>query len=345
MTADARRARGRIPDDTGAARSGVRTLPDRWLELAMPAGRPGETPLLVDALRRVGARAVERDGDRVIALFPPPADPAALLAEAASAIRASTSETEPRLASEWRSHEEWAAAWRTNHPPERVVGRLVVAPTGSAWQGRDDDLVIRLDPAVAFGTAEHPTTRACLRMLATHLSPDDRVLDVGAGSGSLAIAAALLGASRVLALEADPLACAAARENAYASGVADRIEVGERRVEPRDFRQLWPPGRARLVRWFRPRDDARLHRRAPFHVILANLDAETVVRLLPGFRRVLAPAGWLVLSGVVRVERAAVLEAAAGEGLALSHEEMEGGWWTARLTAGEQLVVQPPGAT
>jgi len=293
-------------------------FPDRWLELTTSPPPPAEVPLLVDALRRAGARTVERDGERVLALFAPPKDPRALLGEVASVIRASTSVAEPELSWQWRSHADWAAAWRTTHPAERVVGRLVVAPTGSAWRGQDD-LVIRLHPAVAFGTAEHPTTRACLRMLAERLPPDARVLDVGAGSGILSIAAVLLGAARVLALEADPLACAAARENAAASGVADRIDVRQRRVAPHDFGRFWPPG------------GARLRRAGPFDAILANLDAATVLRLLPGFRAVLAPTAWLGISGVVRVERTAVLEAAAHEGLVLADEEMEGGWWTGRL--------------
>jgi ribosomal protein L11 methyltransferase len=275
----------------------------------------------VDALRRVGARTVERDGERVLALFPPPRDPAALVAEAAGVIRASTSVAEPRLTWRWLSHADWAAAWRASHPPERVAGRLVVAATGSDWRDRDD-LVIRLDPAVAFGTAEHPTTRACLRLLVAHLSPSTRVLDVGAGSGILSIAAALLGAARVLALEADPLACVAARENALASGVAGRIHVRRQCVAPSDFGRFWPPG------------GARLRRAGPFDAILANLDAATVLRLLPGFHAVLAPTGWLAISGVVRVERTAVLEAARDEGLVVADEEMEGGWWTARLVAG-----------
>lgn len=300
-------------------------LPDRWLEMKTPAGLPGEAPLLVDALRRAGARAVERDGVHVVALFPPPPRPDALVAEAASAIRASTSITNPQLSWQWRSHDDWADAWRAAHPPKRVTGRLVVAPTGSAWHGRDDDLVIRLDPAVAFGTAEHATTRACLRMLAEHLSPGYRVLDVGAGSGILSIAAALLGASRVLALETDPLACAAARENAAASGVAGRIDVRHQHVRPRDFRRRWPPRRARL-------------RRQGFDAVLANLDADTVLRLLPGFRNVLAPGAWLALSGVVRVERTAVLEAAAKEGLVPAEEQLDGGWWTARMIASDRAT-------
>ncbi len=299
--------------------SRIPDLPDRWLELTAPAGPPGDTPLLVDALRRVGARAVERRGERVVALFPPPPDLQALLAEAASAIRASTSVAEPRLSWQWRSHAEWADAWRASHPPERVAGRLVVAPVGSGWSGPEDDLVIRLDPAVAFGTAEHPTTRACLRTLAAHLAPGARVLDVGAGSGILSIAAALLGATRVLALETDPLACATARQNAAASGVASRIDVRAHHVVRHDFGRFWPPG------------GARLRRAGPFGAVLANLDADTVLRLLPGFRSVLAPGGWLAISGVVRVERAAVLAAADAAGLVPADEEMEGGWWTARL--------------
>jgi ribosomal protein L11 methyltransferase len=313
-----------------ARSAGSSAFPDRWLELTTSAGPPGEVPLLVDALRRVGARTVERAGERVVALFPPPPDPQALLAEAASVIRASTSVADPELSWQRRSHADWAAAWCAAHPPERVAGRLVVAPTGTVWRG-SDDLVIRLHPAVAFGTAEHPTTRACLRMLAGHLPPDARVLDVGAGSGVLSIAAALLGAARVLALEHDPLACAAAEENAAASGVADLIDVRRRRVVSRDFGRFWPPG------------GARLRRDGPFDAILANLDATAVLRLLPGFRAVLAPTGWLAISGVVRVERTAVLEAAANEGLVPADEEMEGGWWSARLcSSGSIPRARPP---
>jgi len=309
------------PPDPQAGRSDMN--PDRWLEMTTSAGPPGEVPLLVDALRRVGARNVERDGEHVVALFPPPPDPEALLAQAASAIRASTSVDDPGLSWRWRSHADWADGWRATHPPERVAGRLVVVPTGRVWSDRGD-LVVRLHPAMAFGTGEHPTTRACMRMLVAHLSPDARVLDVGAGSGILSIAAALLGAARVLALESDPLACAAARENAAASGVADRIDVRRRRVVPGDFGRFWPPG------------GARLRRAGAFDAVLANLDAATVLRLLPGFRSVLAPTGWLSISGVVRAERTAVLETAAGEGMALADEEMEGGWWTGRLIARER---------
>ncbi len=296
------------------------SLPERWLVLMAPAATRSEALLLVDALRRVGARAVERRGDRVEALFPPPGDPASLVADATSSIRASTSLPDPQLSWEWRSHEEWAAAWRATHPPERVAERLVVAPTGSAWGGGDDDLVIRLDPAVAFGTAEHPTTRACLRILGSIPLEGARIVDIGAGSGILSIAAALLGAGRVLALEADALACAVARENARASGVPRRVEVLERRVTAGDLGRL-----GRLTGWAR---------RAPFDLVLANLDAAMVLSLLPGLPRLLRAGGSIVLSGVLRMERDAVLAAAVAAGLAVAREERDGGWWTGRLTAG-----------
>jgi ribosomal protein L11 methyltransferase len=307
---------------------------DRWLVLSAPLPPPGEEPLMVEALRALGARAVERDGDRVLAWLPPPSQVDALLREAEAAIRAGTSLRDPVLESSWQSAEEWARRWSADQRARRVSGRIVVAPVGgvaaetgagagpselgadrrSKSRGgepalaRDDDppIIIRLDPAAAFGTADHATTRACLRLLDAWIRAGDRVLDLGTGSGILAIAAARLGARRVLALDSDPLACAAAAHNAALNGVERHVEVREEAVRPHRL--------ARLGRW---------------DGVVANIGTTGLVPALPALRKRLARGGWLILSGMLVTDRETFLAEAGRAGLALREEEVEGGWWTA----------------
>lgn len=290
-----------------------------WLVLSVPAAPTGEELLLVDALRRVGARAVERRGERVLAWFPPPARPRATVARARAAVRASTSMADPALDWSWESQGDWARRWAEEVGPRRVTGRIVVAPVGRAVERGPSDVVVRLDPASAFGTAEHPTTRGCLRLLDETSLEGRRVLDIGTGSGILAIAAAKLGADHVLAVEADALACAAARTNAEVNGVADRLEVRHSRATA-----------------------ALLRRLGHFGVVAANLETGTLVRLIPAFPAVLEPRGWAVVSGVVAAERDAVAECAAAAGLAVRGEDEEEGWWTARLEGAREAGCPTP---
>lgn len=314
---------------TGSRRSQQGLPFDRWLVLSAPLPPRGEEPLMVEALRALGARAVERDGDRVLAWLPPPSQVDALLREAAAAIRAGTSLREPDLETRWQSVEEWAGRWSADQRARRVTGRIVVAPVpvgvepgmggigtdGGGTAGVELDalstadeapIVIRLHPAAAFGTADHATTRACLRFLDAYVEPGDRALDLGTGSGVLAIAAARLGARRVLAVDADPLACAAAEHNAVLNGVQRRLEVLERRVTPRVL--------ARLGRW---------------DGVVANIGTTVLVPALPALRKRLDRGGWLILSGMLVTDRETFIAAAGRAGLALREEEVEGGWWTA----------------
>lgn len=289
------------------------TATPHWIVLSVLVPPAGEEVLLVDALRRAGARAVERDGARFEAVVPGTPNVDRLVRDAEALIRASTTLTDPAI--RWRSldADAWARRWREEQGRSRITDRIVVeaaeespGPRGAGRTAEDPaEVTIRLEPATAFGTAEHPTTRACLRFLDAVLSPGDRVLDAGTGSGILAIAAALLGARRVTALDADPLAVDAARRNADRNGVARRVGVRERTIRP-GRRQGW--------------------RR--YDGVVANIPGPALIPMIPSLARSVAPGGWLILSGLLRTEREAAVASASDAGLELLEEDAAAGWWT-----------------
>lgn len=282
--------------------------PDRWLELSVPAPPRGEELLLVEALRCAGAREVGRKGERYTALIPAPRDLEAFLLRAKSVIAASTSLRDPRLEWSWREQREWAEAWAAELPPRRVGSRIIVSPAGREPPTGENDVLIRLVPGTAFGTAEHATTRSCLDLLEGSIAAGQQLADVGTGSGILAVAAALLGAAWIIAFDADSAACALAERNATANSVDGLIKVRRQLVRPGD---LSATGR--------------------FHGILANLQSDILLPLLPDIRQALVPDGWAIVSGITDAERPVALAAASAAGMVPATEMLEDGWWTARL--------------
>lgn len=127
--------------------------------------------------------------------------------------------------------EDWAEAWKAHYHPVRLGRRLVIRPRWIELETSPDDVVLALDPGMAFGTGTHPTTQLCLEALEDLMQPGLRVLDLGCGSGILAIAAAKLGAAQVLALDLDPIAVRTTQENAQSNGAADRIIAQEGSLE------------------------------------------------------------------------------------------------------------------
>ena len=173
---------------------------------------------------------------------------------------------------------DWVRRTQAQFRPLRVADRLWIVPS---WCEPVDPAAIniRLDPGLAFGTGEHPTTRLCLRWLAEHLPPGASVLDYGCGSGVLAIAAAKLGAKSVIGVDVDPAAIAASRANAEANGVQARF------VLPEDSTGM--------------RAD----------VVVANILASPLELLAPLFAQRVVDRGRIVLSGILEPQAAAVAAA------------------------------------
>jgi ribosomal protein L11 methyltransferase len=198
---------------------------------------------------------------------------------------------------------DWATAWREGYEPMRI-GRLTIVPT---WLAVPDDaeLVIRLDPGMAFGTGLHPTTRACLELLQEEPMPRT-VLDVGCGSGILGLAALRLGAERVVGWDTDPLAVEATRQNAAANDLGDRFAV-ERGTLPESAGET-------------------------YGLVLANLVAAVLVELAPRLAAHTAPGGMVIASGIIEPRRAEVEAALAAAGLIVTGERLDGEWVSLRLT-------------
>jgi ribosomal protein L11 methyltransferase len=204
--------------------------------------------------------------------------------------------------------EDWASSWKEHFQVERIGRRLVIRPRWRSYEAQPDDIVIDLDPGMAFGTGQHPTTRMCLVALEERLRDGGRLLDLGTGSGILAIAGAALGAGEVLALDTDPLAVTVATGNVAANGVAGRVTVREGSLG-----DDWPLD----APW-----------QGAFDRLVANISSATIIALAASLVRALADGG-LGIAGGIGNERCdecrRALEAAGGRAVEVM---AEGDWRT-----------------
>lgn len=198
---------------------------------------------------------------------------------------------------------DWANAWKVHFPVLRVGRRIVIRPTWRRHKRQADDVVLALDPGMAFGTGLHPTTRLCLAALESladrGVISGSRVVDIGSGSGILAIAAGLLGAKSVLAVDVDPIAVEASAANAR---------------------------RNKLGRVIRAREGSAPSGDGPFDVVLANLIASLLVLLADGLVEDLRPGGTLLASGIFANREAEVVVAFEARGLTIAQRYTEGDW-------------------
>ena len=205
--------------------------------------------------------------------------------------------------------EDWAHAWKRHYKPMRIGKRVLLTPAWEEPNALPDDVVVRLEPGMAFGTGLHPTTRLCVAALEKWVGQGDSLLDIGTGSGVLSVVAAKLGAKLVIATDIDPLAIRAAKENARLNGVP--IAPNQLIVEQGSI----PAGQ-----------DGR------FSVVVANILAEILIGLFEAaydnvpLAATLAPGGHLILSGILEEKAEGVVAAAARQGLREVERRQEGDW-------------------
>ncbi len=276
----------------------------RWLEVGVRSAASVDAgALIADALIALGGRAVmELDGWQVTH-FVEPEDAEAFRASLVERVTEMTGLTDLALRFRWQPHEDWAESWKRGLAPRRITDRLVVRPSWTEFDARPGDIVIVLDPGMAFGTAEHGTTRGCLRLLDAVVAAGDTVLDVGAGSGILSVAAAKLGASSVLAVEGDELACEALVENLETNAVAERVGL--------------------TCAWM---DAEAIGGLGPFDGVVANIETGKLLPLVAGLVAALRPGGWLVLSGMLAHEWDAMAAGVEGRGLRRIAVDEDGEW-------------------
>ncbi len=210
--------------------------------------------------------------------------------------------------------EKWAEAWKTAFPPQRIGKRIHIVPTWHQTPHNDTDILIRLDPGMAFGTGYHPTTRLSLELLEDTVKTDDCVADIGTGSGILSIAAIKLGAKQVDAIEIDPTAIPIAAENFQTNGVTPQVSLshgdGLKGIEGKD------------------------------QLIIGNILTKAILPIIPNCPSRLHPGGSVIFSGILETELEQIQSVLAENGFegcqVISEEEDNIRWVGVKASLGPQ---------
>ncbi len=196
--------------------------------------------------------------------------------------------------------EDWRDSWKKYFGIQRIGERLIIAPSWIEYAARDGEIVLRIDPGMAFGTGQHQTTAMCLRALEQHVRGGEIVLDLGCGSGILALAVGRLGAGRVIAIDNDEQAVKAARENAAINGATVEVREGTLSSDAVDAVDL----------------------------LVANISAITLERLAPALAAAVKPGGLLITSGFLEEAVADLRSAFETAGFGIEDELQDGQWRT-----------------
>lgn len=202
--------------------------------------------------------------------------------------------------------EDWAGAWKKYYQTTKLGDRLVIKPVWEQYLPSSEEIVIEIDPGMAFGTGTHPSTVMCLLGLEDYINGGERVIDIGTGSGILAIAAAKLGASAVIGIDCDPIAVKSARSNVELNQVADRVSLYQ--------------------------GDLLTGIQATADLIVANLTADLIKVLAAQLDSILLPGGRAILGGIITARLAEVQDNLREAGYVTTETRTQDDWVT--------LVVQ-----
>ncbi|WP_258298074.1 50S ribosomal protein L11 methyltransferase [Paenibacillus peoriae] len=206
--------------------------------------------------------------------------------------------------------DDWANAWKQYFKPLRVSDRLTIKPTWEDYEpASEEEKIIELDPGMAFGTGTHPTTSLCLRMLESVIKGGEEVIDVGTGSGILAIGAVKLGAKHVLALDLDPVAVSSARENTRLNGLEERITIKES-----DLLSVLNAS------------DPTLGIQLPVKLVVANILAEIILLFIDDVYKALEPGGIYIASGIWKNKEEVVETALKAAGFEIAEISRDEDW-------------------
>ncbi len=213
----------------------------------------------------------------------------------------------------WVDMEDWANNWKTYYKPLEIGERLLVRPSWETVEDPHGRTVLAMDPGMAFGTGEHHTTRMCLELLEACVKENDRVLDVGCGSGILSIAALLMGASDATAVDIDPIARNVVADNRKLNGIADdtyHLHIGDILT------------------------DTQLQEAVAgnYDIVLANIVADVIIALTPQAARYCRPGGLFIVSGIIDTRENDVRDCLTENGFDVQKVKADGGWVAMQAT-------------
>jgi len=213
------------------------------------------------------------------------------------------------LKEKYVEEEDWQNAWKEHFHPLRIGRHLVICPTWRTVETSESDILIHLDPGMAFGTGHHPTTRTCMEILERDTKPGDRILDVGCGSGILSVVAVKVGATSALGLEIDPVAARAGEENVRINGIEDKVQIVQGTLPS-------------------PLAEAR-----SFDIVAANISAKVVTDLAQHLIDSVAIGGKLIAGGIIEPHVEDVTKALNAVGASIDETFIDGDWVTLLASA------------